>query len=157
MSLFQPEEYVERRNDIIRPFVKGDTRPPYVVNTSMLKNPQSTILVSHSPEREFVFQLIENADYIHSWIKSPDKGFYSIDYEYWRGAKDRVRSSFNPDFFNKNDLAEYISRLEAEGTEDHLDALRELENKGIETLISVVEIKSDEEEDESTPAKAEYA
>jgi type III restriction enzyme len=157
MSLFQPEEYVERRNDIIRPFVKGDTRPPYVVNTSMLKNPQSTILVSHSPEREFVFQLIENADYIHSWIKSPDKGFYSIDYEYWRGGKDRVRSSFNPDFFIKIDLAEYISRLEAEGTEDHLDALRELENEGIETLISVVEIKSDEEEDESTPAKAEYA
>ncbi len=157
ISLFQPEEYVERRHDIIRPFVKGDTRPPYVVNTSMLKSPQTTILVSHSPEREFVFQLIEHSDYIHSWIKSPDKGFYSIDYEYWRGGKDRVRHSFNPDFFIKIELAEYISRLEATGEEDHLDALKELENQGIDTLIIVVEIKSDEEEDEATPSKQEYA
>ncbi|MBN2124219.1 MAG: DEAD/DEAH box helicase family protein, partial [Deltaproteobacteria bacterium] len=157
MSLFQPDEYVERRHDIIRPFVKGDTRPPYVVNTSMLKNPQSTIIVSHSPEKEFVFQLIEHAGYVHSWIKSPDKGFYSIDYEYWRGGKDRVRNSFNPDFFIKIDLAEYIARLEATGHEDHLDALKELENEGIDTLIRVVEIKSDEENDEATPAKQEYA
>ncbi|MEW6669284.1 MAG: DEAD/DEAH box helicase family protein [Thermodesulfobacteriota bacterium] len=157
MSLFQPEEYVERRQEIIRPFVKGDTRPPYVVNTSLLKNPQSAIIVSHSPEKEFVFQLIEHADYINSWVKSPDKGFYSIDYEYWRGGKDRVRNSFNPDFFIKIDLAEYLSRQEAAGEEHHLEALRELENEGIDTLIRVVEIKSDEEDDEATPAKEEYA
>ena len=157
MSLFQPEEYVERRHDIIRPFVKGDTRPPYVVNTSMLKSPQTTILVSHSPEKEFVFQLIEHADYFHSWIKSPDKGFYSIGYEYWRGGKDRVRRSFNPDFFIKINLDDYISLLEELTTGDHLDDLKELQNEGIETLIRVVEIKSDEEQDESTPAKAEYA
>lgn len=157
ISLFQAEEYVERRQDIIRPFVKGDTRPPYVVNTSMLKSPQSTILVSHSPEREFVFQLIEHSDYIHSWIKSPDKGFYSIDYEYWRRGKDRVRQSFNPDFFIRIDLDEYISRLESDGTENHLDELKELQNEGVEILIKVVEIKSDEEEDESTPAKEDCA
>ena len=42
--------------------------------------------VSHSAEKEFVFQLIERGDYIHSWIKSSDKGFYSIDYEYWEAA-----------------------------------------------------------------------
>ena len=42
----------------------------------------------------------------------PDQGFYSIDYGYWRGGKDRVRNSFNPHFFIKIDLAEYISRLE---------------------------------------------
>ncbi len=157
MLLFQPEEYVERRHDIIRPFVKGDTRPPYVVNTSMLKSPQTAILVSHSAEREFVFQLIEHTDHIYSWIKSPDKGFYSIDYEYWKGGKDRVRSGFNPDFFIKIKLDEYISRLESSGIEDHLDVLKELQDEGIEILIKVVEIKSNEEQDESTPAKEEYA
>ncbi|MBL7084049.1 MAG: hypothetical protein ISS41_10555, partial [Candidatus Aminicenantes bacterium] len=157
LSLFQPDDFVESRDEIIRPFVKGDTRPPFVVNTSKLKSPQNIVLVSYSPEKEFVFQLIEDSDYIDSWIKSPDKNFYFIDYEYWKGGKDRVRRSFNPDFFIKIDLDDYISMLESEGKEDHLEKLRKLQDEGIETLIKVVEIKSDEEHDEATPAKEEYA
>ncbi|MBW2606922.1 MAG: DEAD/DEAH box helicase family protein [Deltaproteobacteria bacterium] len=157
LSLFKPEDFVERKNEIIRTFVKRDTRPPYVVNTSKLKSPQNIVLVSHSPEKEFVFQLIDNSDYIDSWIKSPDKNFYSIDYEYWKGGKDRVRRSFNPDFFIKIDLDDYISRLDSERKEDHLEKLKKLQDEGIETLIKVVEIKSDEEQDEATPAKEEYA
>lgn len=157
LALFKPEDFVERKDEFIRTFVKGDTRPPYVVNTSKLKSPQNVVLVSHSPEKEFVFQLIDNSDYIASWIKSPDKNFYSIDYEYWKGGKDRVRRSFNPDFFIKIDLDEYISRLESEGKQDNLEELKKLQDEGVETLIKVVEIKSDEEQDEATPAKNEYA
>jgi type III restriction enzyme len=157
LSLFKPEDFVERKDEIIRTFVKGDTRPPYVVNTSKLKSPQNIVLVSHSPEKEFVFQLIDKSDYIDSWIKSPDKNFYSIDYEYWKGGKDRVRRSFNPDFFIKIDLDNYISRLESEGKQDHLEKLKKLQDEGVETLIKVVEIKSDEEQDEATPAKEDYA
>jgi len=157
LSLFKPEDFVERKDEIIRTFVKGDTRPPYVVNTSKLKNPQNIVLVSHTPEKEFVFQLIDNSDYIASWIKSPDKNFYSIDYEYWKGGKDRVRRSFNPDFFIKIDLDEYISRLEIEGKQDRLEELKKLQDEGVETLIKVVEIKSDEEQDEATPTKEDYA
>ncbi len=157
LALFKPEDFVERRDEIIRTFVTGDTKPPYVVNTSKLKNPQNIVLVSHSPEKEFVFQLIDNSDYIDSWIKSPDKNFYSINYEYWKGGKDRVGRSFNPDFFIKIDLDNYISRLESEGKQDHLEKLKKLQDDGIETLIKVVEIKSDEDRDEATPAKAEYA
>ena len=157
LSLFKPEDFVERRDEIIRTFVKGDTRPPYVVNTSKLKSPQNIVLVSHSPEKEFVFQLIDNSNYIDSWIKSPDKNFYSIDYEYWKGGKDRVKRSFNPDFFIKIDLDEYISRLDGEGYLDHLEKLKKLQDDGIESLIKVVEIKSDEERDEATPKKEEYA
>ncbi|MCJ7772791.1 MAG: DEAD/DEAH box helicase family protein [Desulfobacterales bacterium] len=157
LSLFKPDDFVESRDEIIRPFVKGDTRPPYVVNTSKMKSPQNIVLVSHSPEKEFVFHLIDNSGYIDSWIKSPDKNFYSIDYEYWKGGKDRVRRSFNPDFLIKIDLDDYIARLEGEGKEDHLEELKMLQDEGIETLIKVVEIKSDEEQDEATPAKEEYA
>jgi len=157
LSLFKPEDFVERRDEIIRTFVKGDTRPPYVVNTSKLKSPQNIVLVSHSPEKEFVFQLIDNSDYIDSWIKSPDKNFYSIDYEYWKRGKDRVRRSFNPDFFIKIDLDNYISRLESEGKQDHLEELKKLQDEGMVTIIKVVEIKSDEERDEATPAKKDYA
>ena len=157
LSLFKPEDFVERKDEIIRPFVKGDTKPPYVVNTSKLKSPQNIILVSHSPEKEFIFQLIDNSDYFASWIKSPDKNFYSIDYEYWKGGKDRVRRSYNPDFFIKVDLYDYISILENEVKQDHLEELKRLQDEGIESLIKVVEIKSDEEQDEATPAKEEYA
>ena len=156
LSLFKPDDFVESKDEIIRPFVKGDTRLPYVVNTSKLKSPQNIILVSHSPEKEFVFQLIDNSDYIDSWIKLPDMNFYSIDYEYWKGGKDRVRRSFNPDFFIRIDLDGYISRLESEGKEGHLEQLKKLQDEGIETLIKVVEIKSEEEQDEATPAKEEY-
>jgi len=157
LSLFKPEDFVERRDEIIRTFVKGDTKPPYVVNTSKLKSPQNIVLVSHSPEKEFVFQLIDNSDYMDSWIKSPDKNFYGITYEYWKGGKDRVRRSFNPDFFIKIDIDEYISTLDGEGNPDHLEKLKKLQDDGIESLIKVVEIKSDEEQDEATPAKGEYA
>jgi len=157
LSLFKPEDFVESRDEIIRPFVKGDTRPPYVVNTSKLKSPQNIVLVSHSPEKEFVFQLIDNSDHIDSWVKAPDRNFYSIDYEYWKGGKDRVRRSFNPDFFIKIDLDEYISSLEGEGIKEHLEELKKHQDEGIETLIKVVEIKSDEEQDEATPAKEDYA
>ena len=157
LSLFKPEDFVESKDEIIRTFVKGDTRPPYVVNTSKLKSPQNIVIVSHSPEKEFVFQLIDNSDYIASWIKSPDKNFYSIDFEYWKGGKDRVRRSFNPDFFIKIYLDEYISRLESEGKQDHVEKLRKLQDQGVGILIKVVEIKSDEEQDEATPAKEDYA
>ena len=157
LSLFKPEDFVERRDEIIRTFVKGDTKPPYVVNTSKLKSPQNIVMVSHSPEKEFVFQLIDNSDYLDSWIKSPDKNFYGIVYEYWKGGKDRVRRSFNPDFFIKMDLAEYISGIESDGNPGHLEKLKKLQDDGIESLIKVVEIKSDEEQDEATPAKEEYA
>jgi hypothetical protein len=157
LSLFQADDFVESRHEIIRALVKGDTRPPYVVNASKLKSPQNIVIVSHSPEKEFVFRLIEDADYIDSWIKSPDKNFYAVDYEYWKGGKDRVRRSFNPDFFIKIDLDEHISKLESEGEKDHLNELKQLQDEGIETLLKVVEIKSDEEQDEATPAKEEYA
>ncbi|MDL1981149.1 MAG: hypothetical protein LWX02_06685 [Deltaproteobacteria bacterium] len=101
--------------------------------------------------------MIDNFDYINSWIKSPDKNFYSIDYEYWKGGKNRVRRSFNPDFFIKINIDDYISKLESNGSLNHLENLRKLQDEGMESLIRVVEIKSNEEQDEATPAKAEYA
>ncbi len=47
----------------------------------------------------------------------------------------------------KIDLDDYISRLESEGKQDHVEKLRKLQDEGVETLIKVVEIKSDEEWD----------
>lgn len=148
---------LSKHSEYVRPFIENDDRPPYIVNPSVLKSPQSAILVSHHPEKEFVFRLLEHAQYLDAWIKSPDKGLYSIDYEYWKGGKDRIRRGFNPDFFIKLNLDDYIALMKKKGSVKHLEELRGLQGEGIETIIRVVEIKSDEDDDEATPAKAEWA
>jgi len=157
MALFKADEFVTLHDEFIRTYVKSDTRSPYVVNTSLFKAPQDIVLVSHSPEKEFVYTLIKNANFIDAWIKSPDKNFYGIDYEYWRKGKDRVRRSFNPDFFIKIDLDRYIQNVEAEGYDTNLTTLRDLQDEGVKTIIKVVEIKSDDDDDEATPKKEEWA
>lgn len=157
LGFTDPNQLLTKYKDNVRSLIKDDYRPPYIVNNNSFKTPQSVTLVSYYPEKEFVFRLIENNLYLDSWIKSPDKGFYSIEYEYWKGGKDRILRSFNPDFFIKIDLDTYIKTLKNKGERDHLGKLIDLQEKGIETIIKVVEIKSDEDEDEATPAKAEKA
>ena len=156
-AFFDSTGLLGKHSEYVRSLIENDDRPPYIVNPSVFKTPQSTILVSHHPEKEFVFRLLEHSLYLDAWIKSPDKGFYSIDYEYWKGGKDRVRRGFNPDFFIKINLDKYIAMLKKKGELKNLEALKELQDKGCETIIRVVEIKSDEDDDEATPAKAEWA
>lgn len=157
LSFFDSTGLLGKHSDYVRPLIENDDRPPYIVNPSVFRTPQSTVLVSHHPEKEFVFLLLEHALYFDAWIKSPDKGFYSIDYEYWKGGKDRVRRAFNPDFFIKMEIDKYIALLKKKSKLNNLDGLKELQDKGYETIIRVVEIKSDEDIDEATPAKAEWA
>ncbi|MFH1096793.1 MAG: hypothetical protein V1749_04780 [Candidatus Desantisbacteria bacterium] len=87
ISFIDPTGLLGKHSEYVRTLIKNDDRPPYIVNPSVFKTPQSTVLVSHHPEKEFVLRLLEHAQYLDSWIKSPDKGFYSIDYEYWKGGK----------------------------------------------------------------------
>ena len=130
-------------------------KPLYVVNASMFKTPQNLAIVSHGPERDFVFQLVDNAKYIDAWIKSRNMDFYSLDYEFWKGGKDRVRRSFNPDFFIKIDLQRYIDLLIADGKD--VRRLQVLQDSGKKEIVLVVEIKSDEDQDEITRAKERYS
>jgi len=148
-----PQDFLGRHKEYARSLVDGDPRSPYVINTSVLKSPQSAVLVSHTPEKEFVFGLLKHAEYIEAWIKSPDKGFYSLDYEYWKGGKDRVRRSFNPDFFIVQSVSKLIELARKENQTEKLNKLRKLEEEGIEQIVRVVEIKSDEDENETIAAK----
>jgi type III restriction enzyme len=131
-------------------------KPVFVVNTSMFKTPQNLVIVSHAPESNFVFQLINNAKYIMSWIKSRDMDFYSLDYEFFKGGKDRTRRSFNPDFFIVLDIESYIEKVTAEDPSADLGRLHGLQNQGKKTIVRVVEIKSDEDQEEVTRAKERY-
>jgi len=157
LFVVDPQDFLGKHKEYVKSLVDGDSRPPYIVNPFVLKSPQSAVLVSHSPEKEFVFSLLENEKYIDSWVKSSDKGFYSLDYEYWKGGKDRVRRSFNPDFFITQNLHQYISLVSRTADIESLEYLRSLEEEGIEELVRVVEIKSDEDDDETINPKEEWA
>ena len=129
------------------------TKPLYVVNTSMFKTPQNLVILSHQPELEFAFRLIGNSKYIDSWIKSRDTGFYSLDYEFFKGGKDRTRRSFNPDFFIYIKLDSYIDKILIENPGASLTSLHKLQDRGITAIVRAVEIKSDEDKEEVTRAK----
>jgi len=72
-----------------------------VSNSYLFKSPVNLILASHKPERGFVARLLkqENAAVITSWVKSPDVGFYKIEYSYQGTGGGTKRGSFNPDYF----------------------------------------------------------
>ncbi len=125
----------------------------YIVNKEYFKCPQNLIIVNHNPERDFTFKLFELGEYIDGWIKSPDAGFYSLDYEYWKEGKDRTRRAFNPDFFIKINLSDYISKVR--NVRGNVERLLSMQDEGIEEIIFVVEIKSDEDQEEVTNAKEE--
>jgi type III restriction enzyme len=70
-------------------------------NTYLFKSPVNVVLASHAPERQFVTELFkqDNAKMIASWVKSPDVGFYTIEYSYQGSGGGTKRGSFNPDYF----------------------------------------------------------
>ena len=128
----------------------------YAVNTSLFRTPQGLVIARYEPERQFVSRLVENSRLITSWVKSPDSGFYGLDYEYWKAGKDRVRRSFNPDFFVRVNLADYLLHLPEDPKNMGVQRLRELQDAGTEDLILVVEVKDDDDDSEQTRAKGEY-
>ena len=90
-----------------------------------MKTPMLSVVSNHSPEKKFLNLLIkkEYANFFDSFIKSSDRGFYSVPYSYKKGTHMKYQN-FNPDFFIK---------------------------KGNQILV--VEIKSDQEEANETRAK----
>ncbi len=73
-----------------------------VENRYNFKTPLNATLSASKPERKFIQGLVkeENAKHIDAWIKSPDVGFYKIDYS-WRKGEHPKQGQFNPDFFVK--------------------------------------------------------
>lgn len=126
----------------------------YAANPSLFRTPQDLVILNHQPEQQFVFRLIEDSKFVTSWIKSPDRDFYSLDYEYWKAGRDRVRRSFNPDFFIRMSIRSCLLRIPQDAPA--VERLRYLEDQGIDELILVVEIKDDGDQSEETRAKDLY-
>jgi type III restriction enzyme len=135
---------------LIRQLIPG--KMIFIVNESMFRTPQDLVIVSYAPERQFVFKLIENSKFINSWIKSPDKGFYSLEYTFWKKGKDRTIRSFNPDFFININLNSYLENVEGNNS-----SLHQLKKGGVKELILAVEIKGNDEMNEKLARAKERA
>ena len=60
------------------------------------------VLTSHQPEYQFVERLVDQdtAQTLRAWIKSPDTGFYTIQFSFKKTPQaKRKTAEFNPDFF----------------------------------------------------------
>lgn len=125
----------------------------FIVNSSAFKTPQNLVISSHNPEKKFVLELLQHSKYYAAWAKSKDVSFYGIDFEYFKNGKDRVKKTFNPDFFIKIKLDDYLDKLDGDVPIQNVNKLKELQSEGIEEIIVVVEIKSDEDQDPVTKAK----
>lgn len=132
----------EEHKKIFEQLVEDESLPRSAMkeqNEFIFKTPLNIVIASSEPERKFIEYLCKRdvAAKIEGWIKSRDRGFYSIEYSMKYGSKDSktrkyAQKSFNPDFFIKvktNDCEYYI----------------------------VVEIKSDKDDSEENKAKYKYA
>jgi type III restriction enzyme len=73
-----------------------------VLNSFFFKSPTNIVLTSHQPEYSFVARLVaeETAKKLRGWVKSPDSGFYTIEFSYKQTPDSKRKpSDFNPDFF----------------------------------------------------------
>ncbi|WP_100628020.1 DEAD/DEAH box helicase [Algoriphagus formosus] len=119
------------------------------VDDENLKTIHNLVYVSFDPERQFLKALQANIDLIDSFLKSPDKGFYSFPYSYKpaeTGSSHVKRENFNPDFFlklkGKNEML--VVEIKADGdshpknrakyrdAQEHFKVLNEkLQEKGV--------------------------
>jgi type III restriction enzyme len=82
----------------------GEIKGKYHLKTDEgdYKSPLNITVLASEPEIEFakILRRKENAKFIDCWVKSKDKGFYSIPYNYRPGTHPQQKQ-FNPDFIIK--------------------------------------------------------
>jgi len=107
------------------------------INLEKYKSPLDITLLNHTPERIFIEEFFSGySKYVDAWIKSKDKGFYSIPYIHRPGTHS-LQKDFNPDFFfkkgNKIIVVEIKSEDDStiknkdklEGAKDYFDKLNQ--------------------------------
>jgi type III restriction enzyme len=79
-----------------------DTDDYELAQTEKMKTPMLSVVSNHAPEKKFLNLLLksENESRYDSFIKSTDRGFYSVPYSYKKGSHMKY-PNFNPDFFIK--------------------------------------------------------
>lgn len=91
------------------------------ISSENFKTPLNLIFVSHSPEVSFIQSVFNNIDLFDSFLKSPDKGFYSFPYSYTPDGREEAyakQENFNPDFFLKVNGQEIVLVVEIKSDGD---------------------------------------
>jgi len=140
-SLFYTNNFENEVNDeqkiIIKELIQDESLPRSAMkeqNEFLFKTPVNLAITKWQPERNFIEHLCkkEIVEKIESWIKSRDRGFYSIEYTWKKNSHQQKNLSFNPDFFIKTKRNNIIYFL-------------------------VVEIKADKDDSDENKAKYKYA
>ncbi|HPS31274.1 MAG TPA: DEAD/DEAH box helicase family protein [bacterium] len=109
-SVFYSSDYKtvldEEQLRVISDVISDETLPKSSscpINEFLFKTPLDIILTASEPERSFVRKLCDNSvvPLIESWVKSRDRGFYSLAYTWRKNNHQLKNQSFNPDFFIK--------------------------------------------------------
>lgn len=93
----------------------------FPIDDSEFKTPLNLVYVSYTPEYQFTRSLFVNHDLVDSFVKSPDKCFYTFPYSYkpTEEGKTHVRQeNFNPDFFIKIKGGNEILVIEMKADDD---------------------------------------
>lgn len=135
-------EVNEEQKNILTELDNDESLPRSAIkrqNEYLFKTPMNIVLTKWEPERRFIDNLCKQdvVEKINCWIKSRDRGFYSIEYSLRYGDKQSntrryTTKSFNPDFFIKL-------------------------NKDGKNYILVIETKMDWDDSEENKAKYKYA
>jgi type III restriction enzyme len=91
------------------------------VDASELKTPWNIHYASYEPERQFSKWLIHYSELFDSFVRMPDRGFYSFPYSYKpsKAARTHVKNeNFNPDFFIRLRDSNNVLIIEIKGEED---------------------------------------
>jgi type III restriction enzyme len=91
-----------------------------------MKTPMVSMASNHSPEKKFINMLLRTQYemFYDSFIKSSDRGFYSIPYSYKMGTHMKYQS-FNPDFFIKKGNQILVVEIKSD-QEDKLESRAKL-------------------------------
>jgi type III restriction enzyme len=102
-------------DEIVEP--GGDYKCVVLKNRNEFRAPLNLAVADAANERRFMLELTKPANLanIAAWIKSTDRGFYSIDYA-WKQGEHQKRSRFNPDFFLR--IGESIVVVEIKDNEE---------------------------------------
>lgn len=122
---YEKDIELEEQKKILGKLIEDESLPRSAlkeINEFDFRTPLNIVITKGSPEKRFVEHLSKksNLKYVYSWIKSRDRGFYSIQYSIRYGGKDSKTRKykinyFNPDFFIKlKDINGYIYYLVVE-------------------------------------------
>jgi len=91
------------------------------VDGAKLKSPLNCLTVNYEPERKFAKILFQNVELFASFVKNPDKSFYSIPYSFKKGTHMKYLN-FHPDFFFKkgNDILTVEIKKDDDDSKDNI-------------------------------------